>query len=61
MGYQSDKDVAREAAEADWGYCNPMKAKLAREAHSSAVQTLIGRGYTHSEAEKLIRDQEDQE
>ncbi len=55
---KSDIDIAREAARADTGFCNPMKVKFANEARRDAIFDLEDRGYTRAEAERLIKDQE---
>lgn len=55
---KSDTEIAREAARADTGFCNPMKIKFADEGRRDAIFELEDRGYTRSEAERLIRDQE---
>ena len=55
---KSDTDIAKEAANFDTGYCNPMKNKFANETRRDAIFTLEDRGYTRAEAERLIRDQE---
>jgi hypothetical protein len=55
---KSDVDIAKSAANYDTGYCNPMKNKFANEARRDAIFELEDRGYSRSEAERLIRDQE---
>ena len=55
---KSDQEIAKEAATADTGYCNPMKGKFADEARRDAIFELEDRGYSRAEAEQMIRDQE---
>ena len=55
---KSDQEIAKEGANHDTGYCNPMKNKFANEARRDAIWNLEDRGYSRAEAEQMIRDQE---
>lgn len=55
---KSATDIAKEGANQDSGFCNPMKIKLANEARRDAIWELEDRGYSRAEAEQMIRDQE---
>jgi len=55
---KSDTEIAKDGANYDTGYCNPMKNKFANEARQDAIFELEDRGYSRAEAEQMIRDQE---
>lgn len=55
---KSSQEIAKEAANYDTGFCNPMKNKFAAEARRDAIFELEDRGYTRAEAEQMIRDAE---
>jgi len=55
---KSDAEIASEGANADSGFCNPMKVQLANEARTDAIFALEDRGYTRAEAEQMVRDAE---
>ena len=56
MTTRSDAEIARAAATADSGFCNPRKIAQAAEAVADATQELMDRGYSAAEAEQMIRD-----
>ena len=58
MPHRSDRDIARDAANVDSGFCNPRKIRAAAEAHEDAIDQLESRGYSRSEAEQMICDEE---
>jgi hypothetical protein len=58
MGYRSDDEIARDAAQFDSGYCNPRKIKAAGKARQDAVDSLMDRGHSRKEAERMIQNEE---
>jgi hypothetical protein len=55
--HRSDREIARSAAQADSGFCNPRKIADAAEAHSDAVNDLMDRGWSKAEAEQMIAEE----
>jgi hypothetical protein len=52
---KSNEEVAK-SGRTDSGYCNPMKVKFADEDRTDAVEELMDRGFSRSEAESMVDD-----